>query len=264
LYSEVKGPEIIAESLRTCTTPAVPTPVTVVRGDTTPSLWHTSRSVVGMPPSWSAVERGDPPPRRKSCGACIKSKRRCSQDVPTCLRCQQRRIECNYTGAHTPKHRSPKDPALLTPTSSTMLTVLSPRSASDHTPPAEDPQLFVSPAAVTRASPSPYPQWSTSSDQAPESEGNQPHTDPASSSQLPLETSVGGTSRLVVAPLSHSTAQISDMVTFAMRFRLQYALDKMSFAVNQMVLECSTPWSHQHLYREEMPRDMQGTDPYFP
>ena len=35
-------------------------------------------------------------PRRKSCSACVKAKRRCDFAVPTCLRCSNRDISCDY------------------------------------------------------------------------------------------------------------------------------------------------------------------------
>ncbi|KAI1324690.1 hypothetical protein F5Y16DRAFT_289435 [Xylariaceae sp. FL0255] len=49
-----------------------------------------------MSQSLSARERSNPPPRQKSCTACIKSKRRCSLGQPSCLRCSQRRLKCTY------------------------------------------------------------------------------------------------------------------------------------------------------------------------
>lgn len=36
-------------------------------------------------------------PRRKSCAACIKAKRRCDQRMPACSRCTTRRISCTYS-----------------------------------------------------------------------------------------------------------------------------------------------------------------------
>lgn len=39
---------------------------------------------------------GIPPPRRKSCAACTKAKRRCDYALPACLRCSDRGIECHY------------------------------------------------------------------------------------------------------------------------------------------------------------------------
>ncbi|MCJ1441582.1 MAG: hypothetical protein MMC23_002071 [Stictis urceolatum] len=38
-----------------------------------------------------------PPPRRKSCDACIRAKRRCNQDLPKCSRCVSKDVECRYT-----------------------------------------------------------------------------------------------------------------------------------------------------------------------
>ncbi|KAI1260130.1 hypothetical protein F5Y18DRAFT_261298 [Xylariaceae sp. FL1019] len=49
-----------------------------------------------MPPSLSQTERSNPPPRRKSCAACIKAKRRCDLGQPSCSRCSQRMLECTY------------------------------------------------------------------------------------------------------------------------------------------------------------------------
>ncbi|KAK8194226.1 hypothetical protein M8818_007414 [Zalaria obscura] len=37
-----------------------------------------------------------PPPRRKSCGECVKAKRRCDQRLPTCLRCTKKGLHCEY------------------------------------------------------------------------------------------------------------------------------------------------------------------------
>ncbi|OAA77295.1 Zn(2)-C6 fungal-type DNA-binding domain protein [Akanthomyces lecanii RCEF 1005] len=49
----------------------------------------------------SARERDNPPPRRKSCTACIKAKRRCEYaGAPACLRCAQRNVPCDYPPAH--------------------------------------------------------------------------------------------------------------------------------------------------------------------
>ena len=37
-----------------------------------------------------------PPPRRKSCSACVKAKRRCDQLAPTCSRCIEKNLACTY------------------------------------------------------------------------------------------------------------------------------------------------------------------------
>jgi hypothetical protein len=40
--------------------------------------------------------------------------------------------------------------------------------------------------------------------------------------------------------------------------RLQYSLDLIKGIPRQMVVDIETPWCHPALYREEMPRSMQG------
>ena len=39
---------------------------------------------------------GPPPPRRKSCGECVKANRRCDQRNPACLRCVKKKLNCVY------------------------------------------------------------------------------------------------------------------------------------------------------------------------
>ena len=39
-----------------------------------------------------------PPPRRKSCNACVKAKRRCDLLTPQCSRCFQKNVDCVYDG----------------------------------------------------------------------------------------------------------------------------------------------------------------------
>lgn len=49
----------------------------------------------------SAKERDNPPPRRKSCTACIKAKRRCEYvTAPACQRCAHRGLACDYPTHH--------------------------------------------------------------------------------------------------------------------------------------------------------------------
>ena len=44
------------------------------------------------------MSQGSPYPRRKSCNACIRAKRRCDLSDPQCTRCLQKSIECVYNG----------------------------------------------------------------------------------------------------------------------------------------------------------------------
>lgn len=51
-----------------------------------------------------------PPPRRKSCGACIKAKRRCDLQRPFCGRCSSKNILCDYGEARS-RQRSVEVPS---------------------------------------------------------------------------------------------------------------------------------------------------------
>jgi hypothetical protein len=224
-------------------------------------------TAVGMPPSWSAVERADPPPRKKSCAGCIKAKRRCSQDVPSCQRCRQRRLECKYASGRTPKpplnHES--SPELATPTPSTAHTVhvVDAGSDSGQITPTHRPRVFVTPHEFAYTD-----LWT------PSISSTEGVTVPSGSLSTPSPrfvelppgappTSTSTSEVLDVLAATRPFSEISDAVAYAMKIRLQYALDRTSFAVNQMVFECSTPWSHPHLYQRETPRAMQGTVPCF-
>ncbi|KAL5606828.1 hypothetical protein BROUX41_003205 [Berkeleyomyces rouxiae] len=55
----------------------------------------------------SSIERSNPPPRRKSCAACVKAKRRCDLAYPRCSRCNLRDLECVYIGKPSRRQPSP-------------------------------------------------------------------------------------------------------------------------------------------------------------
>lgn len=53
----------------------------------------------------TSTRMSPPPPRvslRRSCQACIRSKRKCDQQVPRCTRCQSRGLQCGYINAPLP------------------------------------------------------------------------------------------------------------------------------------------------------------------
>ncbi|KAK4448014.1 hypothetical protein QBC34DRAFT_407964 [Podospora aff. communis PSN243] len=220
-----------------------------------------------MPPSWSAVERVDPPPRKKSCAACIKAKRRCSQDSPSCQRCRQRRLECKYAGGRITKpsldHESPQE--LVTPTPSTTHTVHVVHADSDsgsQITPTATPRVFVPPHEFAYTIP-----WTPSVGSTEGATGPSGSVDTPGPRFVELPTAVPPTSTgtsevLDVLSATRPFTEISDAVAYAMKIRLQYALDRTSFAVNQMVFECSTPWSHPQLYQREMPRSIQDAQAF--
>lgn len=167
--------------------------------------------------SLSARERRNPPSRRKSCAACIKSKRRCDASVP-CFRCQQRKIPCIYSPSRTP-HTSSLETQCPSPGSHTSLD-WSGDSSNDNAqfaPAVQDELLDLS--LVNESI----------------------NDDPFQSS-------------LLMAPVSKELELTSEVF----RTRLQYAVDIIKGAPMSMLFENQTPWCHPLLYKNGMPKFMQG------
>lgn len=210
-----------------------------------------------MPPSISAIERGNPPPRRKSCAACIKAKRRCSQTEPTCLRCSQRRIPCRYLSERPqPERRQtlaelqdpiiPLESSELIPFASSLVIMNDDHFAiSEMTSDCQDSQVsndFWKPF---------IPESFIMSNEASISSDALLSTRQNSTDQPPLDL-VASSHRL------HTAApQSLDQISVAIRTRMQYAIDEIFAAPRRTVLEGGNPWSHSQLYRDAMPRSMQ-------
>ncbi|KAM0525605.1 hypothetical protein ACHAPE_000313 [Trichoderma viride] len=194
--------------------------------------------------SFTARERNNPPPRKKSCAACIKAKRRCDFAVPACLRCSQRRIQCEYpsrtphakvrASSHAANRPVPlQDVAVLDGALSdgcsggteTIAGQLRPTGTGE----LEDPGQY---------SFKPIPYNFETLDYAAEGQGHDVIHQP---SMLAAPTTKGFHNRLneVVAR------------------RLQFSLDQIRKAPKTMVMETQTPWSHPLLYADNMPRSMQ-------
>ena len=236
------------------------------------------------PPSWSAVERGNPPPRRKACAACIKAKRRCTQESPVCLRCCQRGLECKYPSAlplpakrrplqDTPSHHQAPQLhmalGVVASSSSTTTTSSGSDSGSSSGHHATSVPTFVQlepthVVTIPEVTPTTHGYVITDINHVELAGGCMPGNEAAAPSlHGPEQSTAWATAesrrdrdRLALSP--PLVASIEEMVSFALKARLQYALDKLAFAVNQMALESSTPWSHPYLYQRVMPREMEG------
>ena len=211
---------------------------------------------IDMPRSLSALERGNPPPRRKSCSACIKAKRRCDQGAPACLRCRQRNLECQYSSGPAQRKIAPG----LTPTE--------PDAASTDSDQGEsrlvahfvdsDPPLFSDhqPGSTTQEvadtdlnmldfmldiPEEPLNLFSPSTWEVPASLELM-HPPQVQKSKVFPNRNEGGI----------------DAVSFAIRTRLQYAIDTILNTPRQMVEENQTPWCHPQLYKHGMPRVLEG------
>lgn len=186
--------------------------------------------------SLTARERRNPPPRRKSCAACTKAKRRCDFAVPACLRCSQRCIPCHYP-SRTPRVQatatSSSPPAILVPG------LLMDESASS-TPPAvgrlDEPIVDDFNAVIA------------------DIDGN---FNELASFDVPLDDT---TLDLIQQPLELSPPSTREFgaISEAITSRLKWSIAEIQKAPSTMVLENQTPWCHAFLYKNEMPRSMQG------
>ena len=210
-----------------------------------------------MVQSLSAAERGNPPPRRKSCLACIKAKRRCDLSSPVCARCRQRKYDCTYPPGSGSKRRSPAVALPSTPSPPNPSATIGYPLATGC---SSYPEAAIDPAALVLNSS--IDMLDTLLD-IPEIGAEDPlaeqfllplNFDPTGMLEVspPLKASVA----LFPPPLDGVDAKA--LFSWAVRTRLQYAIDKIASAPRQMVEEIQTPWCHRHLYGEEMPRSVQG------
>lgn len=216
-----------------------------------------------MPQSLSAIERSNPPPRRKSCAACIKAKRRCTLEVPACQRCAQRNLNCIY-----PDQRNLRRRLLGTSTHSTI-----PAVGPDTFTPSWDPAAWNTPCLgglpthrLAPPVPDPTPIITTGPTACnfdgigtvmevpnlplagpPQYLPEMPRVYPESAPTKPDEVAISCTQGTTAATIS-----------WVIRTRLQYSIDRTRNAPRQMVLENQTQFCHPCLYEQNMPRSMQG------
>ena len=207
-----------------------------------------------MSPSQSALERGNPPPRRKSCTCCIKAKRRCDLGLPACLRCSQRGLECKYPPAPAPKRKATKAgrPADSSPADTDEGQPLEP---AHWTPELETAQAATGPSLtpiLTSASPTldynlnilDFFENALDDIYGPSMGGLPSALIPSPSTEVVFPTK--------------SQKGLADLVEKTISTRLQYALDEIIKAPKMMITENQTPWCHRQLYEDYMPRSMQG------
>jgi hypothetical protein len=250
-----------------------------------------------MPVSLSTAERANPPPRRKSCLACIKAKRRCDARRPSCLRCCQRNIPCNYpsTSLGTTYMAPPPQtisPSLLELTDPDFFT--SPELAALLAEPLEPPESLV----PTEPPPQPEhlpvllpdtlnPDVISLLHHANEhnvdellpcvmfhlTEDNHP---PAATTTIPTirdttptipiasstttSSSFNSSTSLIPRTPAHLAAPRTARfhhVANVIAFRLQYAIDRLQEAPRLAVAAAATPWQHRALYAARTPRSLQ-------
>ncbi|KXH52660.1 hypothetical protein CSAL01_13088 [Colletotrichum salicis] len=204
----------------------------------------------------SFFERANPPPRRKTCIACIKAKRRCDHGQPACLRCSRRNIACDYFAppATSRSKGNAGDHVLRTQKS---------RRPQHPSSPTQVPAPLLDDGAGSDASLIP---WSQNPDLLPLDMGDleDVNFDLAFDE---LITTDAFFERPLIAPcltprpdemLVPSYDAPSGSLEALVASRLQYSLDEIKKVPTTVVMENQAPWSHPYLYRAHMPRDMQG------
>ncbi|KAI0518049.1 hypothetical protein F5B22DRAFT_635534 [Xylaria bambusicola] len=226
-----------------------------------------------MPPSLSSIERNNPPPRRKSCAACIKAKRRCDLHQPSCLRCTQRRIDCSYpapAGTH-PKRRgdtsSSPSQSETSPTAQAQDELIMKDVALTETSTSWessfDFNIDLSPAYTINASCAPFPNISFDEpafhglefldDVADTHNLNPMMPTPAPTVELGLEDPMPLIQRPKSTVPNFSRIDLLRAASELTDKRLRYTIDVYKSAPEEMVLTGGTPWSHPALYQDSMP-----------
>ncbi|RSL51835.1 hypothetical protein CEP53_008297 [Fusarium sp. AF-6] len=186
--------------------------------------------------SLTARERRNPPPRRKSCAACTKAKRRCDFAAPACLRCSQRCIPCHYPS------RTPRGQTTTTSSSSpeTIMPGLLTNESASSTPPAvgqlDEPIVDDFNAVIADID---------------------TNFNELASFGVPLDDATLDLIQPSLELLPPSTREFG-AIPEAITSRLKFSIAEIQKAPSTMVLENQTPWCHALLYKNEMPRSMQG------
>ncbi|KAL0944976.1 uncharacterized protein CTRU02_202863 [Colletotrichum truncatum] len=208
----------------------------------------------------SFFERANPPPRRKTCIACTKAKRRCDHGHPACLRCSRRNIDCVYPSQSASRsktlaaQRPRKNTETPLPEDGPVVPAETPTATTDETE-----EWVCADAALVPWSqdPDPLPLEMEDMDEIALNMDFDNLINPdaffGGALSVPATLTPRADHMLVSSqcPLPENSSE--DVIAS----RVQYALDVMKGAPSSMVLENQTPWCHPYLYRAHMPRDMQ-------
>ncbi|TRX94296.1 hypothetical protein FHL15_004763 [Xylaria flabelliformis] len=212
-----------------------------------------------MAPSLSAVERGNPPPRRKS------AKRRCDLRQPSCLRCSQRKIDCSYPThvENLSRKRNDTDPSSTEVGSNARPQELlkDPLLEMSCWDTGFDFNMDMSPSYTSTCSS--FPTLSFDEPTLPGLEflndvvnldSTLSPVSPTPGPSLELEDPMPVVVRSPKSQLASLTRiQLLRAASELIEKRLGYSVDAFKRAPESMLLEGGTPWSHPALYRDSMP-----------
>lgn len=211
-----------------------------------------------------ASRYGISPPRRKSCAACTKAKRRCDYALPACQRCSNRGIECHYPERvrsrflRIPSCASPKAAAEEAPAPPTPCGIFSAGALMDQIIAADGPPspslsytkelegLFSTTDGL----------WDGGQQQKTSGPGTEGRNLPASVSMDPGGSVPDGTS----GPIAHGPALSSDQIHLppnVVAERLRHAATFLDRVPRVLVETLGTPWCHPDVFKCDMPRSFK-------
>lgn len=204
--------------------------------------------------SLTSRERRNPPPRQKSCAACIRAKRRCEPGggtSPVCVRCEQRGFSCEL-----PARRGRRAAA-------TASTSTPPASYTDFMSPSMDTSLPSEGCAALDGPffslDSTFPPWDTNTNNTLTLETEAAPPDSTFSfAEFTESTPMPLIHQPAMPVVSGSTWKCAEPLPEFARRKLQYPIDQIKKVPGMFVLEGQTPWSHPRLYEDETPKCIQG------
>jgi hypothetical protein len=181
-------------------------------------------------------------PRQKSCEACKMAKRRCDLTFPFCSRCVCRNLPCVYPG---------RQPSAYPNFAEEIPTFFHPLDDSSH-------RISTVPLVTINTNFCLPPNLALSTSTIDDAHWRYPHYVPQNQSLAAFEDAASMQNYDIVTPRTRSLRPLSAVVAS----RLQFAIDVLKDTPKMMVLENQTPWCHTQLYKNQMPKAMQGQRSY--
>ncbi|OAQ85040.1 fungal zn(2)-Cys(6) binuclear cluster domain-containing protein [Purpureocillium lilacinum] len=211
--------------------------------------------------SLTSRERGNPPPRSKSCVACRRAKRRCDFALPCCLRCEQRGIICDYPmrpggASGSSSHRQALRATLEEPSRGGWSGVDDDQATMAAAAPPVTPLDTLDCMNLDIGALDPITTTTAASDLCAADLG-----DFSDVSLLGFSTDASVIDMDLVhqpSALSAPTAREFQDIEDAISRRLRFAIEEIRKTPSMMIAETQTPWCHPLLYRDGMPRSIRA------
>lgn len=199
-----------------------------------------------MPPNRSKTM--NPQGRQKSCSECVKAKRRCGLEQPSCSRCSRQHLTCFYPTQPHARAVDSKNAPLETDLGTNVGFDIPDAALAlqDTTGPDLSFDFDIQPgSAILSADLLDFDFSSSASSLDPLSEMLYTSTNDGNRTALQRTTNR--------AALPISSAHLSHFA----KSRVDYSIEQFKIVPKMMVEHNSTPWAHPMLYEDGMPRSLQ-------